>query len=49
MSGKIYFDDLRVVTKSTGTPSGNVPPQITTIPDTTIENGDNLFFREFCG
>lgn len=44
MSGKIYFDDLRIVSKSTGTPSGNVPPQITTIPDTTIENGDNFYF-----
>ncbi|OUX30147.1 MAG: hypothetical protein CBE24_07165 [bacterium TMED264] len=44
MSGKIYFDDLRIISKSTGTPIENDPPQITTIPDTTIENGDNFYF-----
>ena len=44
ISGKIYFDDLRIVSKSTGTPAGNEPPQITSIPDTTIENGDNFYF-----
>ena len=40
MSGNLYFDDLRIVSKSSGTPSGNEPPQITTIPDTTVEYGD---------
>ncbi len=44
ISGKIYFDDLRIVSKSTGTPAGNEPPQITSIPDTIIENGDNFYF-----
>ena len=44
MIGKVYFDDLRIVSKSTGTPTENEPPQITTIPDTTIENGDNFYF-----
>ena len=44
ISGKIYFDDLRIVSKSTGTPAGNEPPQITSLPDTIIENGDNFYF-----
>ena len=44
MIGKVYFDDLRIVSKSTGTPTENEPPQITTIPDTTIGNGDNFYF-----
>ena len=44
MSGNLYFDDLRIVSKSSGTPSGNEPPQITTIPDTTVEYGDNFYF-----
>ena len=44
MNGKVFFDDLRIVSKSTGTPAGNEPPQITSIPDTTIENGDNFYF-----
>ena len=44
MSGKIYFDDLRVVTKTTETPAENEPPHITTIPDTIVEYGDNFYF-----
>ena len=44
MSGKIYFDDLRIVSKSTDALDENEPPQITIIPDTTIENGDNFYF-----
>ena len=44
MSGKIYFDDLRIVSKSTGTIEENEPPQITTLPDTIIESGDNFYF-----
>ena len=44
MSGKIYFDDLRIVSKSTDALDENEPPQITIIPDTTIENGENFYF-----
>ncbi len=44
MNGKVFFDDLRIISKSAGTPIENEPPQITTIPDTTIENGDNFYF-----
>ena len=44
MSGRIYFDDLRIVTKAEGDPPMNSAPVITALPDTTIENGDNFYF-----
>ena len=43
-SGRIYFDDLRIVTKSNGSPPENSAPMVSFIPDTTIENGTNFFF-----
>ena len=43
-SGRIYFDDLRIVTKSNGSPPENSAPIISFIPDTTIEDGTNFFF-----
>jgi hypothetical protein len=44
MSGRVYFDDLRIVTKAEGDPPMNSAPIITALPDTTIENGDNFYF-----
>jgi len=44
MSGRVYFDDLRIVTKAEGNPPMNSAPVITALPDTTIENGDNFYF-----
>jgi hypothetical protein len=44
MSGRIYFDDLRIVTKAEGDPPMNSAPVITALPDITIENGDNFYF-----
>ena len=44
MSGRVYFDDLRIVTKAEGDPPMNSAPVITALPDTTIENGDNFYF-----
>ena len=43
-NGRIYFDDLRIVTKSNGSPPENSAPIISFIPDTTIEDGTNFFF-----
>ena len=44
IAGRIYFDDLRMVTKSSGPPPENSAPVIVELPDTTIENGDNFYF-----
>ena len=44
ITGRIYFDDLRIVTKSNGTPPNNFAPAIVDLPDTTINNGDNFYF-----
>mgnify|MGYP001157368313 FL=1 len=44
MSGRVYFDDLRIVTKAEGDPPMNSAPVITALPDITIENGDNFYF-----
>ena len=44
ISGRIYFDDLRIVTKAEGDPPMNSAPVITALPDTIIENGDNFIF-----
>jgi len=42
--GRIYFDDLRIITKASGTPPENLAPVITSIEDMVIENGTNYYF-----
>ena len=42
--GHVYFDDLRIITKSTGEPPTNSAPVITALPNTIIEDGDNYYF-----
>ena len=44
MSGRVYFDDLRIVTKAEGDPPMNSAPVITALPDIIIEDGDNFYF-----
>ena len=44
MVGRVYFDDLRIITKAQGDPPQNSAPIITAIPDTAIEDGTNYYF-----
>ncbi len=44
MVGRVYFDDLRIITKAQGDPPQNSAPIITSIPDTAIEDGANYYF-----
>ena len=44
MVGRVYFDDLRIITKAQGNPPQNFAPIITSIQDTIIEDGSNFYF-----
>jgi len=44
MVGRVYFDDLRIITKAQGDPPQNFAPIITSIQDTIIEDGSNFYF-----
>tara|TARA_B100000963_G_scaffold356594_1_gene376984 strand:+ start:68 stop:1303 length:1236 start_codon:yes stop_codon:yes gene_type:complete len=44
MAGRVYFDDLRIITKAQGSPPQNYAPAITSIQDTIIEDGSNFYF-----
>ena len=44
MVGRVYFDDLRIITKAQGDPPQNFAPIITSIQDTIIEDSSNFYF-----
>jgi len=43
-NGSVYFDELRIISKSIGNPPPNNPPIIMPIENIIIENGDNCYF-----
>ena len=45
VSGRIYLDELRLVKRIPGQPAPNTAPQISTLPDTSVQSGKQITIK----
>jgi len=45
VSGRIYFDELRLVKRIPGQPAPNTAPQISALPDTSVQSGKQITIK----